>query len=124
LTFSAASAILNHMVHYKGSAKLDAVLAAIADPTRRAIVNRLSRGSARVSDVAQRFPMSLTGFIKHVKILESAGLVSRQKTGRENTIELNAEPLRHVARWTLNYAQFWNSRLDRFEAFFAAKERT
>lgn len=112
------------MVHYKGSAKLDAVLAAIADPTRRAIVNRLSRGSARVSDVAQRFPMSLTGFIKHVKILESAGLVSRQKTGRENTIELNAEPLRHVARWTLTYAQFWESRLDRFEAFFVAKERT
>jgi DNA-binding transcriptional ArsR family regulator len=112
------------MVHYKGSAKLGAVLAAIADPTRRAIVHRLSRGPARVTDVAQRFPMSLTGFLKHVKVLESAGLVSRQKTGRENTLELKAEPLRDVAQWTLNYAQFWGSRLDRFEAYFAAKERT
>jgi DNA-binding transcriptional ArsR family regulator len=69
---------------------LDAVLAAIADPTRRAIINRLARGSARLSDVAQRFPMSLTGFIKHVRVLESAGLVSRKKEGRENTLALNA----------------------------------
>ena len=122
MTSSVAALILNHMVHYKESARLDAVLAAIADPTRRAIVRRLSGGSARVSDVAQRFPMSLTGFIKHVKVLESAGLVTRQKSGRENTLELKAEPLRDVAQWTLNYAQFWKSRLDRFEAFFVAKE--
>lgn len=123
LTFPTAASILNHMVKYREPARLDAVLAAIADPTRRAIINRLARGSARVSDVAQRFPMSLTGFIKHVRVLESAGLVSRKKDGRENTLALNAEPLRDVAQWTLNYAQFWESRLGRFEDSFAAKER-
>jgi DNA-binding transcriptional ArsR family regulator len=111
------------MVHYREPAGLDRVLAALADPTRRAIINRLACGSARISDVAERFSMSLTGFIKHVKVLESAGLVSRSKRGRENTLELNAEPLRDVARWTLNYAEFWESRLDQFEAFFASKER-
>ena len=90
MTFAAVAPILNPVVQYREPAGLDAVLAAIADPTRRAIINRLARGSARLSDVAQRFPMSLTGFIKHVRVLESAGLVSRKKEGRENTLALNA----------------------------------
>jgi DNA-binding transcriptional ArsR family regulator len=104
---------------------LDNVLTAIADPTRRAIIGQLAEGPARISDLAQPFPMSLTGFCKHVRILERAGLVKRTHEGRENTLRLTAAPLRDVARWTLHYEKFWNARLDRLEAFFAAtKEKT
>jgi DNA-binding transcriptional ArsR family regulator len=106
------------MVHYS-EATIDRVAAAIADPTRRRIIERLSRGPARISDVARPFSMSLTGFCKHVRVLERAGLVRRTRQGRENTLELLAEPLREVARWTMMYERFWNSRLDRLQEFFA-----
>jgi len=101
---------------------LDRVMVAIADPTRRAIIGRLARGPARISDVAAPFPMSLTGVCKHVRVLERAGLVRRTHQGRENTLELSAEPLREVARWISMYEQFWNARLDRLNGFFAAKQ--
>jgi DNA-binding transcriptional ArsR family regulator len=101
--------------------RLDTVLAAIADPTRRAIIGQLAHGPARISDLALPFSMSLTGVCKHVRVLERAGLVLRTREGRENTIELSAEPLREVARWLLQYERFWNTRLDRLEEFFASK---
>ena len=101
---------------------LDHVTLAISDPTRRAIIGRLARGPARISDVAAPFSMSLTGVCKHVRVLERAGLVRRTREGRENTLELSAEPLREVARWISKYERFWNSRLDRLEGFFAAKQ--
>ena len=101
---------------------LDHVLVAISDPTRRAIIGRLARGPARISDAARPFPMSLTGFCKHVRVLERAGLVRRTRRGRENTLALSAEPLRDVARWVSLYERFWNARLDRLEEFFAAKK--
>jgi DNA-binding transcriptional ArsR family regulator len=101
---------------------LDSVILAISDPTRRAIIKRLARGPARISDVAAPFPMSLTGVCKHVRMLERAGLVRRTRQGRENTLELSAEPLRDVARWISTYERFWNTRLDRLEGFFAAKK--
>src|SRR3954462_12483317 len=100
---------------------LDTVITAIADPTRRAIIGQLARGPARISDVARPFPMSLTGFCKHVKVLEEAGLVVRTREGRDTTTELSAEPLRDVARWILQYERFWNTRLDRLEQYFASK---
>jgi DNA-binding transcriptional ArsR family regulator len=101
---------------------LDHVIVAISDPTRRAIINRLARGPARISDVAARFSMSLTGVCKHVRVLERAGLVRRTRHGRENTLELSAEPLRDVARWISRYERFWNASLDRLQGFFAAKQ--
>jgi len=104
-------------------APLGQVLAAVSDPTRRAIIDRLAGGPARVTDVASPFRMSLNAVSKHVKVLEGAGLVRRRRLGREHTLELNAEPLRDVARWAHRYAPFWNERLDRLEAFFASKER-
>jgi DNA-binding transcriptional ArsR family regulator len=104
------------------ASNLDSVLAAISDPTRRAIIGRLARGPARISDVAAPFSMSLTGFCKHVRVLEGAGLVRRTHHGRENTLELSAEPLRDVARWIFRYERFWNARLDRLEKFFAEKQ--
>ena len=65
--------------------------------------------------------MTLTGFCKHVRVLERAGLVRRSRRGRENTLELSPEPLREVAQWVLNYERFWNSRLDRLREFFSKK---
>ena len=99
---------------------LDHVLTAIADPTRRAI-QRLARGPARVTDVAEPFAMSLAGVSKHVRVLERAGLVRRARRGREHTLTLDARPLRQVARWTSRYERLWTERLDRLEAFFAQK---
>src|ERR1700691_6466800 len=93
------------------TADLDHVILAISDPTRRAIMGRLARAPARISDVAAPFPMSLTGVCKHVRVLERAGLVRRTRHGRENTLELSAEPLRDVARWISKYERLWNARL-------------
>lgn len=97
------------------------MLAAIADPTRRAILHRLSRGRARVTDLAEPFEMSLAAVSKHVRTLERAGLVRRVRRGREHMLTLDARPLRQVVRWMSRYEQFWNQRLDRLEAFFAQK---
>jgi hypothetical protein len=76
----------------------------------------------RLSDVAEPFPMSLTGFCKHVKVFEQAGLVRRTRHGRHNTLELSPKPLRDVAEWILKYEQFWNARLDRLEGFFTKQK--
>jgi DNA-binding transcriptional ArsR family regulator len=103
--------------------RLGPVLAAASDPTRRAILDRLARGPARVSDVAAPFEMSLNAVSKHIKVLERAGLVRRARSGREHMLQLNAAPLREVARWAHGYARFWDERLDRLEAFFEAKEK-
>ena len=112
------------MVHHRtASTNLDSVAAAISHRTRRAIIDRLSRGPARISDVAQPFSMSLTGFCKHVRVLERAGLVRRTRRGRNNTLELAPQPLRDVAQWLLKYEQFWNSRLDRPQQFFAQQNQ-
>lgn len=97
------------------------MLAAISDPTRRAILDRLTRGPARVTDVAEPFEMSLAAVSKHVRMLERAGLVRRARRGREHTLTLDARPLGQVVRWTSRYERFWNERLDRLEAFFGQK---
>jgi DNA-binding transcriptional ArsR family regulator len=110
---------LNRMVQYRAARNINRVTAAIADPTRRAILERLARGSARISDVAEPFSMSLTGFCKHVRVLERAGLVRRTRRGREKTLHLSPKPLQEVAEWILKYEPFWTERLDRLEAFFA-----
>jgi|SRR5579863_6030645 len=104
------------------SPTIDHVLSAVSDPTRRAIVDRLARGPARISDVAAPFPMSLTAVCKHIRVLEKAGLVKRTRRGRENTLALEAAPLREAARWILDYERFWTSRLDRLEEFFASEK--
>jgi DNA-binding transcriptional ArsR family regulator len=102
---------------------LDRTLTAVADPTRRAILDRLARGPARVTDIAAPFRISLAAVSKHIKVLEDAGLVDRARDGREHQLTLNGAPLREVARWAHRYERFWNDRLDRLEHFFAAKRR-
>jgi len=100
---------------------LDHVLVAIADPTRRAILGRLSRGPARITDIAAPFEMSLAAVSKHVRMLERGGLVRRARQGREHMLTLDARPLRRVVEWTSRYERFWNDRLDHLEAFFTQK---
>ena len=100
---------------------LDHVLAAVSDPTRRAILQRLTRGPARITDLAEPFDMSLAAVSKHVRTLERGGLVRRTRRGREHTLTLDARPLRQIVRWTVRYEQFWNEHLDRLEAFFDQK---
>jgi DNA-binding transcriptional ArsR family regulator len=103
--------------------RLSPILSAVADPTRRAIIDRLARGPSRVTDVAGRFPMSLNAVSKHLKVLESAGLIRRERRGREHQVALNARPLQEVARWAHRYERYWTERLDRLDEFFSMKER-
>jgi DNA-binding transcriptional ArsR family regulator len=104
-------------------ATTEPIWAALADPTRRAIVERLTRGPTRVTDVAAPFAMSLNAVSKHIKVLEAARLVRRTRQGREHTIELDPAPLREVARWASDVERFWSERLDRIERFFEEKKR-
>lgn len=96
---------------------LDLAFAALADPTRRRIVARLTRGEVRVTDLALPFRISLNAVSKHVKVLERAGLVRRQRIGREHYLHLRALPLREVARFVSQYERFWNQRLDALGEF-------
>ena len=89
---------------------------ALADPTRRAILASLAKREATVGELAGRFPISLNGVSKHVKVLERAGLVNRAVRGREHRIRLNARPLRDAARWLAHYQSFREQRLDALEA--------
>lgn len=95
---------------------LDRTLAALADPTRRQIVERLMRGPARVTDLAEPFSMSLNGVSKHLKVLESAGLVSRECCGREHMLRLRSQPIRRIHAWSSRFERFWSERLDALEA--------
>ena len=104
--------------------KLDLAFAALADPTRRRIVARLTRGEARVTDLAQPFAMSLNAVSKHVKVLERAGLVRRSRQGREHYLRLRATPLREIAKWTSQYERFWNERLDALADFLEQQKES
>ncbi|HYL22196.1 MAG TPA: metalloregulator ArsR/SmtB family transcription factor [Gemmatimonadales bacterium] len=97
--------------------RLDGVYGAIADPTRRAILAVLTGGDITVGGLAERFPITLNGVSKHVKVLERAGLVQRRIRGREHWLRLKPEPLREAARWLDHYRAFWDTRLDALEAF-------
>ena len=102
---------------------LTTVLGAISHPSRRAIIARLAKGPARVTDIAAPFDMSLNAVSKHLKVLEEAGLVHREKQGRDHVIEFRGEPLRQVAGWVHEYERFWNEHLDRLESYFIEKRK-
>jgi DNA-binding transcriptional ArsR family regulator len=97
--------------------RLDATLGALADPTRRAILARLARGAARVTDVADAFPISLNSTSKHIRTLERAGLVRRTVRGREHLLALEAAPLAEAAAWIERYRCFWDERLAALDAY-------
>ena|SRR5579871_6455649 len=104
----------------EATARFESVLAALADPTRRAILDRLAQGPARVTDVAAPFAISLPAISRHVRLLEESGLVRRARHGREHILQLDAEPLHALHRWASQYERYWNSKLDRLEQFFTA----
>jgi DNA-binding transcriptional ArsR family regulator len=102
---------------------LNQVYGAIADPTRRAILGILAEGETNVGSLAARFPISLNGVSKHVKVLERAGLVERTVQGREHRLRLNAKPLREASMWLEHYRAFWGARLEALEEFLLKKEQ-
>lgn len=97
------------------SARLDDVFDALADPTRRGVVRRLGLGPTSVGDLAREFPMTLPSFMKHVRTLESAGLIRTAKSGRVRTCVLNRERLAVVEDWLAEQRQIWEGRTDRLE---------
>ena len=99
------------MVNYQTNS-LDAVFSALGDPTRRAILARLAQGETRVSELARPHHMSLPAISKHLRVLESAGLVRKEKHGRVINCSLAPDPLKGAADWIDQYRQFWEAQLD------------
>jgi DNA-binding transcriptional ArsR family regulator len=113
------------MVNYS-SAPLDAIFGALADPTRRAMLARLAQGQAMITELAEPFRVSLPAISKHVRILESAGLLEREINGRVHRCRLAAEPLRNAAAWIEQYRAFWEWQFDALAKYLettARKER-
>ena len=104
--------------------QLTDVLSAISHPTRRAIVKRLANGPARFLDIAEPFDVALNAITKHLKLLERAGLIEREKKGREVLISLRPDALRLVAEWVHEYERFWNEKLDTFQGYFKQQKRS
>ena len=103
---------------------LDRTMMALADPTRRAILTRLSRGEARVTELARPFDMSLNAVSKHILILERAQLVRRRVEGRDHFLSVNAWPLDVAAGWIDKYREMWEQRLDRLDAYLKELQAT
>jgi DNA-binding transcriptional ArsR family regulator len=106
--------------------RLDATFAALADPTRRAILARLASGEASVSELAERFPMSQPAISKHLKVLERAGLISRGRDAQRRPRRLEAKPLAEVSEWLEGYRRFWEGTFQQLDALLEelkAKEK-
>lgn len=100
---------------------LSSTFAALADPTRRAILARLSSGEATVNELAEPFEISLPAVSKHLKVLEAAGLITRSRTAQWRPCRLDAAPLREANGWLETYRQFWDARFDRMQAWIDAQ---
>jgi len=111
-------AILNRMVYQHGN--LDNTFAALADPTRRAIITRLATGERTISELASRFAMSLPAVSKHIRVLERAGLARVRRDGRVRRTTLVAAPMRDASAWIERYRSFWEFQLDQLSAYLAA----
>src|SRR6266566_662119 len=97
--------------------QLNRTFAALADPTRRAILARLAKGTASVNELAEPFEMSLPAVSKHLKVLERAGLIARGRERQWRPASLRARPLKEVAEWTERYRQFWEESYDRLDEY-------
>ena len=106
--------ILNHMVQY-ARATLDASFAALSDATRRGVLQQLGRADASITDLADKFHMTLTGMKKHVGVLEQAGLVTTEKVGRVRTCKLGLRGLQEEAAWIERYRKLWGARFDELD---------
>jgi DNA-binding transcriptional ArsR family regulator len=103
------------------SGRLDDVFNALCDPTRRAILARLTASDARVTDIADDFPLSLNSISKHIRMLERAGLLRRSIAGRDHVLSLNAGPLAEAQAWIEEYRRFWEGRLAALDAYVTRK---
>lgn len=108
---AADSFILNHMVQHP-SARFNASFAALADATRRGVLDQLARGDASITDLADKFEMTLTGMKKHVGVLELAGLVTTEKVGRVRTCRIGPCRLEEEMAWIARYRQVWDARFE------------
>ena len=97
--------------------RLDRTFAALADPTRRAILGRLAEGEASVTELAEPFDMTLPGVSKHLKVLERAGLIARGRERQWRPARLEAGPIKEVAEWTERYRRFWDESYDRLDEY-------
>lgn len=98
-----------------GTDQLSATFAALADPTRRAILARLAEGDATVTELAKPFAITLPAISRHLKVLERAGLISRNRSAQSRPSSLRAEPLREATAWMETYTEMWESRMDRLD---------
>jgi len=114
LRWQSCRLILNYMVQYS-DARLDAAFAALSDPTRRGVLEQLGRADASITDLAERFHMTLTGMKKHVGVLEQAGLVTTEKVGRVRTCNLGPRRLQEEAAWIERYRHVWDARFDELD---------
>jgi len=115
--------MVNHMVNYESSV-LDRTFAALADPTRRAILERLAAGEATVTALAEPFEVSLPAISKHLRVLESAGLVTRARDGRVHRIGLVPARLEDAADWIAEHRRFWEERLDALAEYLETQTPT
>lgn len=106
------------------SDQLSSTFAALADPTRRAILKRLVTGEASVTELAQPFNMTLPAVSKHLKVLERAGLIERGREAQWRPCRLRAEPLREAAGWIDQYRRFWEEALDRLEEYLQVLQQS
>ena len=104
------------------SRTLDRTFAALSDPTRRSILARLAEGEATVGELARPFRVSRPAISKHLRVLEGAGLVQRERDGRVSRCELDAEPMRDAAEWIGRYRAFWGGRLDSLARYLERPE--
>ena len=104
------------------SEQLDTIFAALADPTRRAILARLVQGEATVTELAAPFTMSLPAISKHLKVLERAGLISRGREAQWRPCRIEAAPLKEVADWVEGYRALWDARFERLDAFLLGSQ--
>src|SRR5271154_4031493 len=109
------------MVKYEEPA-LDRIFSALADPTRRGVLESLSGGSLGVSELAAPHGMSLPGFMKHLRVLEEAGLIARSKEGRVVSCELSAQPMKIASAWMSRYEKFWSDKLDSLARYLYQQE--
>ena len=103
--------------------RLDVTFQALADPTRRGMLASLALGEKSIGELGDPFAMSFAGAAKHVKVLESAGLIERRKSGRKQICTLRAEPLAEAERWLRQWEKFWTVRLDRLQAIIDAEKQ-
>ena len=114
---------MKQLGYINSSSHLDAVFGALADPTRRAILARLSEGEASVNQLAEPFSMSQPAISKHLKVLEKAGLVEREIDQQRRLAKLKAEPMAEAVQWLEDFRRFWESNFDQLDSLLATMKQ-